>query len=188
MQTVKQEFSEKLHPGKEFYTSVIDRLICLCVHEKGPAIQKKPQKKNAYARVQDLSQSASSARLARFILRGILSIWVQTELNWVVNWKGVIAPRDSFIIRQPLRSARDTARNNDGPNFIASIHRQYETRDWVRWGESGESGWGTRGKQVTVWKELSDEERRSARASQSDFNSLPCLPGPIAASQLNSNQ
>lgn len=38
------------------------------------------------------------------------------------------------------------------------------------------------------WKELSDEERRSARASLSDFNSFSCLPRPIAASQLNSNQ
>lgn len=75
MQTLKQEFCETLQPGKESYTSVIDILIFLCVHEKGSAVQKKPHlKKKKRTRVQDLSQSASSAGLARFILRGILSI------------------------------------------------------------------------------------------------------------------
>lgn len=66
MQTVKQEFSEKLHPGKEFYTSVIDRLICLCVHEKGTAVQKKPHLffffKNAYAHMYKTSANLPLTR------------------------------------------------------------------------------------------------------------------------------
>lgn len=47
----------------------------------------------------------------------------------------------AFIIQQPRLLARDTARNNDRPNFSVSIHRQYQTEGEKERGGAGIEKW-----------------------------------------------